>query len=422
MSTLRHTAAPATAFAALLALSAVGLGHVSAAATASAGLQVPDKAVITIDGRGYGHGHGLSQYGAEGAARKGLSAQQIVHFYYPHTDRGSAKGRVKVLITADTDDNTTVLARPGLEVHALASGWTATLPTRGPAGKATRWKLRAGGGAGTTTISYRTDAWHVWRRRDGDAEFRAPGPIRLVVGSQKVTYRGTLQSRTPPAGPADHRVTVNQVALDDYVRGVIPREMPASWHQAALRAQAIAARTYASFEEGSSTNPVWQLCDTSACQVYGGRSAEYPSTNNAVTATAGRILTYGGSPAFTQFSASNGGWTADGGQPYLIAKQDPYDGWSGNLFHAWTTSVTSRSIEKAWPAVGNLHAINVTDRDGNGQWGGRVAKLTLHGSTGDVVVTGDAFRGALGLRSTWFDLAQASPGRSARKSRPVPST
>jgi stage II sporulation protein D len=84
--------------------------------------------------------------------------------------------------------------------------------------------------------------------------------------------------------------------------------------------------------------------------------------------------------------------------------------------------VTSRSIEKAWPAVGNLHAIDVTDRDGNGQWGGRISKLTLHGSTGDVVVTGDAFRGALGLRSTWFDLDHASPGRSAGKSRPDPST
>jgi SpoIID/LytB domain protein len=260
-------------------------------------------------------------------------------------------------------------------------------------------------------LSYLTGTWHVWRKLDGDGEFRAPGPIGLVVGSHNVTYRGSLQSRTPPTGPAARRVTVDRVRLDDYVRGVIPREMPASWHRAALRAQAVAARTYASFEERSSSNPVWQLCDTSACQVYGGRSAEDASTNAAVTATAGRILVHGGLPAFTQFSASNGGWTADGGEPYLVAKRDPYDGWPGNLVHAWTTAVTSRTIEKTWPALGDLRSIRVTRRDGNGRWGGRVLWLNLRGSKGDVKhLSGDTFRYLLGLRSTWFDLAKASAG------------
>jgi stage II sporulation protein D len=418
MSTRRTT--PAVTRAAAVATGIAGvvsvawLGHGAVAATTTAGLQVPDKAVITIDGRGYGHGHGLSQYGAEGAARQGLSAREIVHFYYPHTHVGDASGQVKVLITADTDDNTTVVTRSGLKVHDLGDGSKTSLPTSGKIGNATRWRLSSRS-SGMTKLSYLTDAWHVWKKLDGDGEFRAPGPIQLVVGSQNVTYRGSLQSRTTPSGPVDHRVTVNKVALDDYVRGVIPREMPASWHQAALHAQAIAARTYASFEEGSSTNPVWQLCDTSSCQVYGGKSAESPSTNDAVAATAGRILTYGGAPAFTQFSASNGGWMVAGGEPYLVAKQDPYDGWPGNLVHAWTTSVTSKSIEKVWPALGNLEAINVTNRDGNGQWGGRIVSLALHGSDNDVVVTGDTFRAALGLRSTWLDFAKATAGRSARK-------
>jgi stage II sporulation protein D len=399
---------PAVVLAVLLAVSATG--QRAAAATSTAALLVPHRAVITIDGRGWGHGHGLSQYGAEGAARKGRSARQILHFYYPHTHAAGARGRVRVLVTADTDGNTTVITRSGLRVRDLAEGSTTALPTSGAVGHATRWRLSAGSG-GTTRVSYLTGAWHLWRRLDGDGEFRASGPIRLVVGSQNVTYRGTLQSRTPPIGPAGDRVTVNKVALDGYVRGVIPREMPASWHRAALRAQAVAARTYASFEERSSTNPVWQLCDTSACQVYGGRSAESPSTNAAVASTAGRILTHGGLPAFTQFSASNGGWTADGGEPYLVAKPDPYDGWPGNLVHAWTTSVTSRSIERAWPALGDLRSIRVTGRDGNGRWGGRVLSLTLRGSTGNVRdLSGDTFRALLGLRSTWFDLAKASAG------------
>jgi SpoIID/LytB domain protein len=186
--------------------------------------------------------------------------------------------------------------------------------------------------------------------------------------------------------------------------------MPASWHRAAVRAQAIAARTYAAFESANSTNRIYQLCDTSACQVYGGKTAEYPSTNDAVVKTADQIRTYGGDPAFTQFSASDGGWTSDGGQPYLIAQKDPYDGWSGNLVHRWTTSVTSRTIEKKWPALGNLQAIQVNSRAGYGQWNGRVETMTLHGSTHDVVVSGDTFRAVLGLRSTWFDLASAHQG------------
>ena len=150
-------------------LTLAGLTLVSAGgATGAPTLHVPDHAVISIDGRGYGHGHGLSQYGAEGAARKGLSAQQIVHFYYPHTDAGKVGGRVRVWISADTDHNTTVVARPGLQVRDLDDGSTTPLPTGGPAGKATRWRLSAGGGA-STKVSYLTGTWHTWRTLSGSA-------------------------------------------------------------------------------------------------------------------------------------------------------------------------------------------------------------------------------------------------------------
>src|SRR3954451_877022 len=102
MSTRRTTpavtvsAAVAAGIVSVLAVSATG--HRAVAATSGTGLHVPHRAVITIDGRGWGHGHGLSQYGAEGAARKGLTAAKIVHFYYPHTHAGRAKGRVRVLL------------------------------------------------------------------------------------------------------------------------------------------------------------------------------------------------------------------------------------------------------------------------------------------------------------------------------------
>ena len=83
---------------------------------------------------------------------------------------------------------------------------------------------------------------------------------------------------------------------------------------------------------------------------------------------------------------------------------------TASLNSAWSTSVTSKAVERAWPALGNLRAITVTSRDGNGQWGGRVQVMTLQGSKRNVVVSGDEFRGALVLRSTWFDLVKASAG------------
>jgi stage II sporulation protein D len=378
-------------------------------ATSAPSLHVPDHAVISIDGRGYGHGHGLSQYGAEGAARKGLSAQQIVHFYYPHTDAGKVGGRVRVWISADTDHNTTVVARPGLQVRDLGDGSTTPLPTDGPPSGATRWRLSAGGGA-STKVSYLTGTWHTWRTLSGDGEFSSTGPaLTLVVAGHHVTYRGTLLSLGPVPDHPD-RITVNRVSLEAYVQGVVPSEMPTSWHQAALRAQAIAARTYAAYEARHPSRPRWNLCDTPSCQVYGGKSAEQPSSNKAVSKTAKQVRLFEGEPAFTQFSASDGGRTGDGAEPYLIAQKDPYDGWAGNLVHTWSTSVTSKAVERAWPALGNLRAITVTSRDGNGQWGGRIQVMTLQGSKRNIVVSGDEFRGALVLRSTWFDLVKASAG------------
>jgi SpoIID/LytB domain protein len=191
------------------------------------------------------------------------------------------------------------------------------------------------------------------------------------------------------------------------VRAVVPREAFPSWHQAALRAQAIAARSYAAFEVNDSTNKLYQLCDTSSCQVYGGMTSETSTTDEATTKTAGQVRVFHGKPAFTQFSSSNGGWLAAGSQPYLVAKRDPYDGWSGNPNHSWTTQVAAAQVEKAWPSLGHLTSITIDQRDGNGQWHGRVLKMTLGGSKHDVQVTGDDFRSTLGLRSTWINVSVA---------------
>jgi hypothetical protein len=88
--------------------------------------------------------------------------------------------------------------------------------------------------------------------------------------------------------------------------------------------------------------------------------------------------------------------------PYLAAKADPYDGYSGNSVHDWTETLTADRVERAYPAVGTLRRIQVVRRDGNGEWNGRVWTLVLDGTNADVTVSGDSFRAQFGLRSTWF--------------------
>lgn len=357
--------------------------------------KVPASATVTIKGRGYGHGHGMSQYGAEGAARKGLTYRQIAEFYYPGTAWGTAKGRVTVLLTADTTDDLIVEARSGLTVRDTAATERTKLPDNG----ATRWRV-AVGTDGVSRVSYRDRRWHAWKTLKGEGEFYAGGePITLVIPGGERSYRGRLRVAVTGSG---ERVTVNALDLESYLKGVVPLEIPASWSTEAVRAQAVAARTYASYERRHPLSDAYQLCDTTSCQVYGGVDAEHPASDAAVDATAGIVLTSGGEPAFTQFGSSSGGWTSAGSVPYLPARRDPYDGWSGNPVHTWTTAVDDARLEQAWPAIGNLTRIAVTARDGNGHWGGRVRSIALRGTGGRVVVSGDTFRSVLGLRSTWL--------------------
>jgi SpoIID/LytB domain protein len=178
--------------------------------------------------------------------------------------------------------------------------------------------------------------------------------------------------------------------------------MPASWSAEALKAQAVAARTYALWSRDQDPNGAAQICDTSSCQVYRGYSAEDPRSNAAVDATPAQVLTYQGRPAFTQFSSSSGGWTSAGSRPYLVAEKDPYDGFAANPVHDWTLRLSAGRVAKAYPAIGRLKRLHVTSRDGHGQWGGRVVSLVLDGTRRDVTLSGDTFRARFGLRSSWF--------------------
>jgi len=363
---------------------------------------VPDQAVLAITGHGWGHGHGMSQYGAKGAAEEGRTAAEIVDFYYPGTTLGDLTGHVKVLITGDNDDNTVVLPRRGLNVRDLKSREKWKLPDNG----ATRWRLGVSA-SGASVVDYRTDVWHRYLTLTGDGEFTAWGqPITLVTPTGSVQYRGALRSVRPTASTTA-RDTVNVLRIDSYLKGVVPREMPASWSPAAVQAQAIAARTYASYERAHPLTATYQICDTTSCQVYGGYSAEDSRANAAIDATAGKVLLYDGEPAFTQFSSSNGGWSAAGSAPYLIAREDDYDAVSGNPNHDWTVTFDAAVVERRFPRLGNLKRITIS-RDAAYAAGSRARQLVLDGSKNDVTVSGDTFRSVMGLKSTWFTITAAA--------------
>ena len=376
----------------LVALLLTG-ASVGPATAADDSWRIPGQAWVTVKGHGYGHGHGMSQYGAEGAARQGLTFREIANFYYPGTTWGRVKGRIRVVISADTTDDLVVEARPGLTLRDAGTGESQVLPDNG----ASRWRI-ALDARGVTRVASFTQRWRRWSTLEGDGAFSVPGgAVTLVTPSGNRQYRGALWSWAPSAG-GRARDTLNVLRLEDYLRGVVPLEMPALWSKHAVRAQAVAARTYAAYERAHRSGPI---CDTSSCQVYGGYSAEHPASNAAIDATRRLALRHDGEPAFTQFASSSGGWTSAGSEPYLAAIEDPYDDWSGNPVHDWSVRLTDTRLEQVWPGIGNLRRIAVTQRDGNGDWGGRVRSITLVGDRGRVVVSGDTLRSSLGLRSTW---------------------
>lgn len=369
------------------------------AVPAAAKETVPGAASYALTGYGYGHGRGMSQYGAQGAAKQGVGWRGIVGFYYPGTTVGRAGGPLRVLITADQKD-VVVDARPGLRLKRLAGAKTFDLQKLRP--RATRWRILPKGQR--SVVSYRAPGrggWTKWTSFPGDAEFRAGRQVLTLhlPGQQTAQYRGALRSV--------ERTTVNVLSLEQYLRGVVPREVPSSWPAEALAAQAVAARTYAAFERAGATS-YYDLCDTTSCQVYGGVAAEQATTNAAVKATKRKVVLYQGQPAFTQFSSSNGGHSTAGSQPYLVAQPDPYEAASDNPNDPWTATLGRTQLEKAFPGVGTLASLDLT-RDGVGAtFGGRVTSVTLTGTAGQVVtVSGEDFRFALGLKSTWFQLLVA---------------
>ncbi|MFC0627368.1 SpoIID/LytB domain-containing protein [Kribbella deserti] len=357
---------------------------------------------LVIQGRGYGHGRGMSQYGAQGAALAGKSSTEIMNFYYPGTTRAQAGGTIRIHLTADTTDGLRVVAVNGLRARDLGDGTVWTLPR---SSNITSWSIDPYGTSQTRLRYYwaPTRQWVVWNGRSifkGMAQFEGPAVTALVLPSgRQVGYRGALRTADRNGSSLD---TINVVPLESYLRGVVPREAITSWRREALQAQAVAARTYSAYHRRLRATRDYDLCDTVSCQVYGGYGAEVASTDAAIADTAGVIRVRNGVPVIAEFSASSGGQTAPGDQPYQVGKADPYDGHAGNPHNRWQVTVERATAERVF-GVGTLRSIVVSSRNGYGEWGGRALRVQVTGSAGTRTFTGEQVRYRLRLRSSWFN-------------------
>jgi stage II sporulation protein D len=192
---------------------------------------------------------------------------------------------------------------------------------------------------------------------------------------------------------------INDVGLEAYVRGVVSQEMPHDWPLEAVKAQAVAARSFAlSQKRGAEFDVYADVRD----QVYGGVEAETPVGNRASLETKGRVLMYNGKVATTFFFSSSGGRTASVEDvffgstpvPYLVSVPDPYD--TVSPYHTWgpvvlTATAISKQLQVA--GVSELRPIPAT---------GRARSVVITGKNGDFVLPASSVRRSLDLRSTWF--------------------
>lgn len=416
-----------TALAGLLAGCVVGISTASPAA-ADEVAERPADGVFSIEGHGWGHGRGMSQWGAQGAARLGHLADTITSTYYPGTTRSVlAPAPIRVLLQGDDGRDLQVHPASGLKVTDVATGRTQELPS-GPS----RWRVTVDS-AGLHVQSLSGSTWSPYALGGGTTHggpLRFGGPTFVRVDFPNGTsrdYRGATQAvKTSATGMA----TVVVLPMEDYLLGVVPRESVSSWAPAALQAQAIAARSYSANKRDRVAGAGhWDICDSTQCQVFGGSrlytasgrtELEPATTSEAVRATAGVIRAYNGKAIFAEYSSSNGGWSTTGDFPYLKAQRDDWDGVIASSVHSWKASLRASDLERRFPAVGTLKRIRVTGRDGNGEWGGRVKTVVLEGvsSTGaatSVSTTGAGVYNARtwpansdGLKSSWWRVVATS--------------
>lgn len=329
-----------------------------------------------VRGAGFGHGVGMSAYGAYGFALHGYSHQRILGYYFPGTRiaRRASSRRVRVLLRTASGDvsfrrATTACGR------TLRASRTYRARRRG----SSIWLVTGSGRA---------------VRRCGSRLVASGGAVMRIGGAR---YRGSLIVARAGGGTVN---VINQVPVDDYVRGVLPGELYPSWPAETLEAFAVAMRSIALTTDVGGRG--FELYPDTRTQVYKGRDAETPRTDAAARATAGRVLTYGGRTIQATYYSSSGGRTESrfpGGPrvPYLRSLPDPYDRYSP--LHRWTKQFSQAEIDRLLGPYlhGSLRRVVVTQRGDSP----RILQARLVGTRGTTTVTGQTLRAALGLYDTW---------------------
>jgi stage II sporulation protein D len=330
--------------------------------------------LFLIDGRGWGHGIGMSQYGARGYAESGWPYSRILAHYYRGTELKLVPGRQVRVLLAEREPSVRISSATRFRVvdargkkRRLKPG-SVTLGRRAPGGRLKGLKL----------------------------------PLRFEPGAAPLGLDGNFYRGKLLAHRSGKRLSVvNRLPLDRYLRGVVPWEMPDDWHREALKAQAVVARSYAlaTLKPGK----LFDLYADTRSQVYGGIRAEDPATNRAVGATAGRVLYWNGRVATTFYHSTSGGRTAPIAEvwpratplPYLVSVPDPHDRISKH--HRWgPVLVTPAQMAKKLKAKG-VRDVRV-DRTPSG----RAGTVAVQSRAGVRTVLAQDFRRELELRSTWF--------------------
>lgn len=374
-------------------------------ALAPAAAQAGSSSSWTIRGAGFGHGVGLSQYGAYGYAAHGADWRTIVLHYFTGTHLGNVAGRtIRVLLQSG---NGTVWVSGATQAgsHKLDSTKSYRLVRHGLGVdlKTSRGK-RIATMTGVVTVS------------SSSGSFVLGG--RAMNGLSNGRYRGELEVRPGTFGGL---MAVNALPIDDYIRGVIVGEMPASWPQPALEAQAVAARSYSLTTDAGGA--IFDQYPDTRSQMYYGMSRETAGANQAVDATAGQVVMYGNQVATTYYFSTSGGRTENiensfvgtSPVPYLKSVDDPYDNLSPR--HRWRFVWTRAQLDAKLGGFvkGKLKTIKVTKRGVSP----RIVDAQIVGTRGTVDVTGPELRSRLGLYDTWAYFVNIKSGQTGTP--PAPS-
>ncbi|BCW98272.1 MAG: hypothetical protein KatS3mg024_1099 [Armatimonadota bacterium] len=229
----------------------------------------------------------------------------------------------------------------------------------------------------------------------------AAGTVSLSRGPLARSYRGIIEVSAGPS-PA----IVNVVELEDYLRSVVPSEMPSSWPVEALKAQAVAARSYTLGSSPRHGSQGAHVCDTTHCQAYRGTDAERPATDRAVLETRGMVLMRQGRIVAAQFCADCGGVAAPASGSRADALEDGTHFCEASPSHRWSTRISQETMLRALgeERPGAIRRIRIEARDESG----RITSITIEHDFGRVTLTGPEMRGKLGpagIRSTlcWFE-------------------